>query len=183
MKLSDELYRQAALFHGHFGPGLAIGFRVANQALVDLGVEVSQTKALVCITETQTCPADAIQVCLGLTFGKGGLIYLPSGKIAFSFYHKDTGESVRYIFTGKKPKYFDRKAWEAYILEADFDEIFERTVPRLALPKETRLYDDLQCDSCHEWISRYRTYEIEGKSLCYECAQSTLKLDPNFQSL
>ncbi len=182
MNLSREHYDESAKFHGHYGPGLAIGFRAADQALSDLDVSLDQTGALVCVTETQTCPSDAIQVCLGLTFGKGGINYLPTGKIAFSFFHKDTHKSVRYLFKAHKPKGMKRDEWEEAVLTKPFEELFEVSTPHIDMPQELRLWDDLQCDECHEWISEHRKYEVGLKTLCYECALKASKIDPDFQN-
>ena len=52
---------------------------------------------IVCVTENDACCVDAIQVLLGCTYGKSNLIPYLRGKIAFSFYLRATGASVRLV--------------------------------------------------------------------------------------
>ena len=50
---------------------------------------------LVCVTENDACGVDAVQVITGCTMGKGNLLYRGTGKMAFSFYCRNSGASVR----------------------------------------------------------------------------------------
>ena len=43
------------------------------------------------------CGVDAVQVLLGCTYGKSNLITRIRGKMAFSFFSRDTGKSVRLV--------------------------------------------------------------------------------------
>ena len=67
--------------------------------LVNIGF--CDNEQVVCICENDACGVDAIQVMLGCSIGKGNLLFHMTGKQAFSFYNRATGESVRLIL---KPK-------------------------------------------------------------------------------
>ena len=69
-------------FHGHACPGLALGYRVANLALKELGLR-ARDEELVAIVENNSCAVDAIQFICGCTFGKGNLIFKDFGKQVF----------------------------------------------------------------------------------------------------
>ena len=53
-------FEDAIEFHGHACPGLAIGYRVANLALKELGLR-AKDEELVAIVENNSCAIDAIQ--------------------------------------------------------------------------------------------------------------------------
>lgn len=76
--LSLNYWEKAAAFHGHTCPGLAIGFKAAEGAIAELGLDDTQLPAideeLVCVTENDACCVDAIQCLLGCTYGKANLI-------------------------------------------------------------------------------------------------------------
>ena len=72
-------FDDAVKFHGHACPGLAIGYRVANLALKELGGR-ARDEELVAIVENNSCAVDAIQLICGCTFGKGNLIFKDFGK-------------------------------------------------------------------------------------------------------
>ncbi|MGC8781549.1 MAG: FmdE family protein, partial [Anaerolineae bacterium] len=63
MKTLEEAIR----FHGHFCPGLLIGYRAAQIALRELGVERVADEELVAICENDACGVDAVQVLTGCT--------------------------------------------------------------------------------------------------------------------
>jgi formylmethanofuran dehydrogenase subunit E len=85
-------------FHGHSCPGLALGCRVAVDALKHMVMEgPSRDEELVCVAETDSCAVDAIQAISGCTLGKGNLLLRLRGKHAFSFYHRDGKAPFRIV--------------------------------------------------------------------------------------
>lgn len=62
-----------------------------------LGRTSAHDEELVCIAETDACPGDAIQALLGCTLGKGNFIYHCTGKTAYTFFDRATGEGFRVI--------------------------------------------------------------------------------------
>jgi hypothetical protein len=51
----------AIQFHGHFCPGLTIGYRAAKIALRELGGKRAKDEEMVCIIHTDGCGVDGIQ--------------------------------------------------------------------------------------------------------------------------
>ncbi len=83
--IASEVVQKVRDFHGHMCPGLAIGIRIAEIALREIGPH-AEDEEVVAVVETDMCGVDAIQVLTGCTFGKGNLIFNDYGKKAFSFY-------------------------------------------------------------------------------------------------
>lgn len=81
----NEDWEKCVEFHGHKCPGLAFGVKASELAIKELDLKFSSDEEIVCITETDACCVDAIQVLIGCSFGKGNLIYQPKGKTAFTF--------------------------------------------------------------------------------------------------
>jgi formylmethanofuran dehydrogenase subunit E len=92
--VDKAIWDKCAAFHGHTCPGLALGVRLCEYVRERLGWGFSPDEELVCIAETDACPVDAVQVLLGCTFGKGNLLYTPTGKSAYTFYSRATGKGV-----------------------------------------------------------------------------------------
>lgn len=99
---------EATRFHGHFCPGLLIGFRAAQIALRELGVERAEDEELVAICENDACGVDAVQVLTGCTVGKGNLILRDWGKQVFIFGRRGNGKllrvALRYGATAQDPE-------------------------------------------------------------------------------
>jgi formylmethanofuran dehydrogenase subunit E len=101
------LQQKAVNFHGHMCPGLAMGIKAAEIGLAEFGQDGDED--IVAIVETDMCGVDAIQALMGCTFGKGNLIYRDYGKMAFSFYRRSDGKSVRLVTReeSKRPGYLE----------------------------------------------------------------------------
>ena len=99
-----DLWEKCVDFHGHSCGGLRIGYAAAEYAMKLLNIGFSDNEQVVCISENDACGVDAIQVMLGCSIGKGNLLFHMTGKQAFSFYNRETGESVRLVL---KPKPLD----------------------------------------------------------------------------
>ena len=99
----NELWQRCKEFHGHECKGLLSGFMAALYAKRLLGLDFSRDEQIVCISECDACSVDAIQVMLGCTIGRGNLLFHMTGKIAFSFYSRETGKSVRLVLTESIP--------------------------------------------------------------------------------
>ena len=78
-------------FHGHFCPGLATGIRLCEAVLDRLGGR-AEDEELVAIIEAANCAADAIQVILGCTYGKGNLIHLDRCRNVYTFLRRSDSD-------------------------------------------------------------------------------------------
>ena len=95
--MNKVLWEKCVEFHGHECPGLAIGFRACEIAKEKMDLKFSPDEELLCISENEACGVDAVQYITGCTLGKGNLVYRDTGKMAFSFFSRRTGESLRVV--------------------------------------------------------------------------------------
>ena len=120
---NNDIWEKAVDFHGHTCGGLALGVRAAMEAQKRFGIEIAADEEIVCVTENDACGVDGIQSVLGCTLGKGNLIYRGTGKFAFSFFNRKTGESFRLMARDKKEGLHGAEYIE-YVLTAPVEEVF-----------------------------------------------------------
>lgn len=100
--VSDEQMKNILALHGHLCAGVAIGIRVSQAALREMGVNDFKNE-LVGIVETDTCPVDAVQMLVGTTAGRHNLIYNKTGKSIFTFVRRADGKGVKITVKESKP--------------------------------------------------------------------------------
>lgn len=180
-------------FHGHWCPGLAIGIRVSEWALREFGH--AGDEEVVVVVETDMCGVDAIQVLTGCTFGKGNLIHLDQGKMAFTFHRRSDGKALRVLFTGEglgtpgeemtalnrkrsagtlspeEAKRLEtlRAGWSEQIMGADAADLFRIHTVAGPPPQRARLMASLACEACGEKTMESRTRRFDGRILCLPC--------------
>jgi len=185
----DDDFKEAAEFHGHTCPGLAIGYRIAKY--VKEHYPRSQDEELVCIAENKSCSVDAIQSLLGCTTGKGNLIFKDYGKQAFTFYSRDNNKAIRIYFWGGIFKEMDelrqkmargelgpedREKMEAFrsqaiekILSARDEAILKVEEVEIPAPEKARIYPSRKCEECGEDFMEILGRTAGGKVLCKGC--------------
>ncbi len=161
-------WQRAVDFHGHSCPGLAIGYKAVEAVKVKMGVTFSLDEEVVCVTENDACGVDAIQVLTGCSMGKGNLIYRGTGKMAYSFFKRKDGESLRMILK-PLPAEMDREKRQAYLLSASVDEIFNFMKPAFNLPETARIFTSVVCESCGEGAPEHKMRIQDGKQVCLDC--------------
>jgi formylmethanofuran dehydrogenase subunit E len=92
--INNNIVKLAIDLHGHLAPGIALGLRMSEIALIRLGVEKGN-KYLVGISETARCLADAMQAATGCTLGHGNAFVEDYGKLALTIGDMRTGRGVR----------------------------------------------------------------------------------------
>lgn len=170
--MNQELWEKAAAFHGHKCPGLAIGYRACEAAIEKLHIGRSEDEEIVCVTENDACGVDAVQSVLGCSFGKGNLIYRGTGKQAFSFFNRKTGEKIRVYLKARNTDKLDRAQWQKRLLELPLDEVFAFSVPDFDLPEKARLFTSVCCELCGEAVPEHKMRLQDGKTVCLDCFQS-----------
>jgi len=191
---------QVQAFHGHLCPGLAIGIRVAEQALLEMG-ERPGDEQVVAIVETDNCAVDAIQFITGCTFGKGNLIHLDYGKNAFRFIRREDNKAIRIrlrpqAFGGLSPEeQAVMKRWRSgnaaapeikqaqalqqrrieTILSAPLTDLMEVQVIQPVVPPRARIFNSVACAACGEMTMETRLHLLEGKTYCLECFEMVSK--------
>jgi formylmethanofuran dehydrogenase subunit E len=161
-------WQKAVEFHGHSCPGLAIGYKAAEAAKEKMGITFASAEEVVCVTENDACGVDAIQLLTGCSIGKGNLIYRGTGKMAFSFFNRKNGESLRMIIKPFKGE-MDRKERQEYILNSPVDEIFDFMKPAFSLPETARIFTSVVCESCGESAPEHKMRLQDGKKVCLDC--------------
>jgi len=196
---SQELDRVVA-FHGHLCPGLALGIRVAEIALRELGPRAADEE-LVAVVESQSCALDAIQFLLGCTLGKGNLLILDRGKPVFTLARRSDGRAIRVAARPGSTKSLapdeeellrkvgssgnseaEGRAFQALwreralaVLAAEEGELFEVRLPEdFVLPDRASLSRSVRCDACGELVAASHLLDLDGRSLCLPCAQDAL---------
>ena len=192
--MAGEDFQKCADFHGHVCPGLSIGFRAAKIAMQELDTIRSEDEEVVAIVETDACCVDAIQVLTGCTFGKGNLIYKDHGKVAFTFFSRDTGKGVRLVM---KPDAFsideshrslmqkvtagtaseeEKKAFDARheartgdVLTLPAENLFTVKPVTVPLPEKAQIAPSEPCDQCGESVMETKLTLVDGKHLCAAC--------------
>jgi formylmethanofuran dehydrogenase subunit E len=191
---------QVKQFHGHMCPGLAIGIRVAEQAIVEMG-ERPGDEEVVAIVETDNCAVDAIQFITGCTFGKGNLIHLDYGKNAFRFIRRSDSKAIRIRV---KPDAWNplrpdedqlTKRWREgttsemekqeavrlqqqrteMILNAPLTDLLEVQSIQPEIPARARIFNSVACARCREKTMETRLHLLEGKAYCPECFEEMMK--------
>ena len=186
-------------FHGHMCPGLAIGIRVAEKAIQEMGQRPGDEE-VVAIVETDNCAVDAIQFVTGCTFGKGNLIHMPYGKNAFRFIRRADRKAIRILVKQNfgKPltpqqdqimkKFFDptatpqekeqaeqlRQAQIDHILSAPLADILEVQTIDPEIPARAKIFRSETCDHCAEKTMEIRLSLLNGQKLCPECYQTAM---------
>jgi formylmethanofuran dehydrogenase subunit E len=185
----DDDFKEAAEFHGHTCPGLAIGYRIAKY--VKEHYPRSQDEELVCIAENKSCSIDAIQFMLGCTAGKGNLLFKDYGKQAFTFYSRDKNKALRIYFRGGILKGMDelrqkmargelgpedRERMAAFrsqatekVLSARDEDILTVEEVDIPAPEKARIYPSLKCEECGEEFMEILGRTAGGKVLCKGC--------------
>jgi len=161
-------WEKAVDFHGHTCGGLALGVRAAMEAQKRFGIERSADEEVVCVTENDACGVDGIQSVLGCTLGKGNLIYHGTGKFAFNFFNRKTGEAFRLMAKDKKEGLHGNEYID-FVLTGPIDEIFEVGTPRMSIPVPAKSLNSVKCGVCGEAAPENKMRLMDGKAVCLDC--------------
>jgi len=176
--IDQDLLERTIAFHGHFCPGLLIGYRAAVIALRELGVKRAVDEELVAIAETDACGVDAVQFLTGCTIGKGNLILRDWGKQVFSFARRSDGRMVRVAlrhgatFREEDQSLSDverrQRARDRMQTMSDED-LYDVRWVEAPLPGPARLFASVRCSQCGEGVMEARAHLRDGQPVCPEC--------------
>jgi len=171
-----DLWEKCIDFHGHRCGGLRIGYAAACYAMELLNIDFSDHEQVICISENDVCGVDAIQMVLGCSIGKGNLLFHMTGKQAFSFYNRATGQSVRLILK-PKPANLTAEESERYYFDLTPQELFDVMPTRIPLPRSGSGLTSYDCDCCGETTGDKWLRIAGGKKLCLDCYESYNRFD------
>ena len=176
--MNDDLLQKTIAFHGHYCPGLLIGYRAALIALRELGVERAADEELVAIAETDACGVDAIQYITGCTIGKGNLILRDWGKQVFTFGRRSDGRMVRVALRYGALNRDDDQGLDADERRARMrqrmetmqdEEVCDVRWVDAPLPGPAKIFGSVQCAQCGEAVMEARARLCDGKPVCPDC--------------
>ncbi|MCX8043896.1 MAG: FmdE family protein [Desulfobacterota bacterium] len=165
-------------FHGHACPGLAIGFRMAQEAMEALGATRSDDEEVVAIVENNSCGVDALQCVTGCTFGKGNLIFRDWGKMAYTLYSRRSRKGVRVTFNRNAvPEGMreDRERFTQWVLTVPAATILNIQQVSIDEPEPARIHRSIPCDRCGEFVMETRLQCVDGAHVCIPCVQTLTK--------
>lgn len=174
----DATLERAIAFHGHYCPGLLIGYRAALAGMRALGVERAADEELVTVAETDACGLDAVQVLTGCTIGKGNLILRDWGKQVFSFGRRSDGRMVRVALRygalddgrgADVPEEERRHRMTERLRSAPEEELFDVRWVEAPLPGPARLFRTVRCSVCGEGVMEARARLRDGEPVCPQC--------------
>ncbi|TFH10686.1 MAG: formylmethanofuran dehydrogenase [Candidatus Atribacteria bacterium] len=160
--------------HGHFWPGLAIGYRMALAGLAALSEGKADDEEIVAIVENDACGVDALQVLTGCTFGKGNVIFRDYGKLAYTLISRGTGQGVRVVARDDAvPTDIgdDREERITRILKAAEADIVSVHAVDIELPARASIHGSVCCDVCGEHVMSTRTRVVGDQILCIPCSE------------
>ncbi len=195
---AHDRFAEAARFHGHICPGLALGYRAAGIALERLRSGRAEDEELVTIAETDACGVDAIQVLTGCTAGKGNLLFKDHGKHAFTFINRVTGDAVRVVgnpsfdtdsldpglaslrtrvmqgqASGEELAEYRRRIDRIVekILDLPAETLFTIREVDVDMPERARIFKSVPCAKCGELTAESRVRVEDGKFVCRSCSK------------
>lgn len=196
--IDEETIDRIVAFHGHMCPGLAMGIKVSELALREIGAH-AQDEEVVAAVETDMCAVDAVQFLTGCTFGKGNLVHRDYGKNVYTFWRRSDGKAVRIAgrpaawnrdleheeLFGKVrlgtatedeiARFQERHAARARaILDMPAAELFEVREVRDTVPRKARIHATVTCADCGEGAMETRIRRFQGRELCPECFEEAL---------
>ncbi len=168
-RIPEELQPLIA-FHGHFCPGMLIGWRAAKLAMKLIETSRDMDEEMVAITENDACGVDAVQFILGCTFGKGNLHFRDYGKQAFTVFRRSDGRGVRLVL--KSPdRELTREESAKRMLEESDESLFSVQEPQEPIPDRAVIRKSGFCSVCGERVMESKLRPIAGgRVACIPCS-------------
>jgi len=193
-----SLLDKAALLHGHYCPGLALGVKASYAALKKTDARPEGMEEVIAIVETNNCSADGVQLVTGCTFGNNSLIFKDLGKTAVTLTKRDA-KGIRLVtkqdagdqWYDEFPMYrelfekvvIERNATEEekkrfselgkkvshHIMDIESEKLFKIEETSVEIPDYAPIHESLTCENCGESVMSTRTVKYDGKTLCLLC--------------
>ena len=196
---TGSVLEKAIRFHGHQCPGLAIGIRVSEAVLQELG-KPAKDEEMIAIVENNSCSIDAIQLLTGCTFGKGNLIFNDFGKHVYTFMNRENKRALRIsinknairmdkehldLFARIKEKTASSSEQEKFrqvhikksneILKIPQDDLLIIKEIDLSPPPMAKLHESVECSICGELVMETKARLLNGEVHCIPCFQKEIR--------
>ena len=173
---NKSLMEKVVRFHGHICPGLAIGV-LAGKYLLEHGFTFAPNEELVAIVENDNCSADALQVLLGTTFGKGNLIHHDYGKINYYFYNRRTEKGIRLALKTSdfSDNRLDKNEKIQFLLNAKPEDVFNIDEIDYNPPELAKIEESIPCELCGELTMNGRLMRYSNAEMCIPCYKKVRK--------
>ncbi len=194
MKIAS--WNEVVKFHGHSCMGLAMGYRVSEAALRELGGDRDVDEELIAIVENDSCAVDAVQYVTGCTMGKGNLFFRDHGKPVYTFCRRSDDKAVRLVAKGlNEERYpelaalrekllsgeateedrgkYDQKAQEALktFLTDPLESAVDIQKVEVDPPEKARIFNTVTCAECGERVMEPRARVKKGQMVCMPCSE------------
>lgn len=191
--IEESVIENAVRFHGHQCPGLAVGIRVSEVVLRELG-KPARDEEMVAIVENNSCGVDAIQLLTGCTFGKGNLVFNDFGKSVYTFINRETNKALRISInkdaydTDEEHRNLFAKVRDKTASESERELFTQKHIKKsneiLDLPEDklitieqvepepvqkARIHESLDCIVCNEPVMETRVKLLNGEAHCIPC--------------
>lgn len=137
-----------------------------------LEINAIDDEDIVCLSETDACGVDAIQVILKATLGTGSMHIAYLGKHAFNIYNRKNGKKARFVFCDSA-KFSSKEERLAHILSKKPSDLFLIKETIRDFPKKARLYDAIPCAICGEQTAQNALVFVHNNMpICKTCQNS-----------
>ena len=162
--MDKKIVELAVGLHGHLAPGIALGLRMSELALVRLNMKKGD-KHLLGISETARCLADAMQAATGCTLGHGNAFVEDYGKLAITIGDTRTKRGARVALRDEANKFSDlMNKWMMRLGKLSHEEEDELGALLLEMDERYLLIQDVI-------ISRASNFEKSAISKCMKCGE------------
>ncbi len=173
----------AVALHGHLAPGIALGLRMSELALLHLNTKKGD-KHLIGISETARCLADAVQAATGCTPGHGNAYVEDYGKLAITIGDARTKKGVRVALRDNAGNFSPlMNKWAMRLGKLSHEEENELSKRLLDMDKQYFLIQDIlieksqdfdnssvvRCSICGEYIPENLIEKKDDGVYCKAC--------------
>jgi formylmethanofuran dehydrogenase subunit E len=154
----------AVALHGHLAPGIALGLRMSELALLHLNTKKGD-RYLIGISETVRCLADAVQAATGCTPGHGNVYVEDYGKLAITIGDTRTKRGVRIALRDNAGNFSPlMNKWAMRLGKLSHEEENELSKRLLDMDKQYFLIQDIA-------IERRQNFENSAIARCSACGE------------
>ena len=163
--MDKKIVELATNLHGHLAPGIALGLRMSEIALLRMKAKKGD-KHLIGISETARCLADAMQVATGCTLGHGNAFVEDYGKLAITIEDARTGRGVRVALKEDANKLsLLMKKWMMRLGKLTHEEEEELGMQLLNIDEKYLFIQDVE-------VNKNQNFEKSAISICSKCGES-----------